>query len=62
MVIKLNLKVGAKYKTTSKKEQGLEHYIVFSIAAAFLLVSAAVIIFGSWKLYSLSEVRKALEA
>ena len=62
MVIKLNLKVGAKYKTTSKKEQGLEHYIVFSIAAAFLLVSAAVIIFGSWKLYSLSEDRKALEA
>ncbi|MDY9920222.1 MAG: PilN domain-containing protein [Synergistota bacterium] len=62
MVIKLNLKVGAKYKTASKREQGLEHYIIFAIAAAFLLVSAAVILLGSWKLYSLSEDRKALEA
>ena len=62
MVIKLNLKVGAKYKTASKREQGLEHYIIFAIAAAFLLVSAAAILLGSWKLYSLSEDRKALEA
>ena len=61
MVIKLNLKVGAKYKETSKKERSLEHYIVFAAAAAFLLVSATVIIMGSWRLYSLSEDRKALE-
>ena len=62
MVIKLNLRADAKYKTASKKEKALEHYVVFAVAAAFLLVSAAVIILGSWRLYSLSEERKAFES
>ena len=62
MVIKLNLKVGEKYKTESKNEKVIKHYVVFAAAAAFLLVSAVVIILGSWRLYSLSEDKKTFEA
>ncbi len=60
MVVKLNLKSGVKYKKTAKSEKGPKQYAVLAAAAAFLLVSALVIILGSWKLYSLSGDRQTL--
>lgn len=60
MVVKLNLKAGVKYKKTTKSEKGPKQYAVLAAAAAFFLVSALVIILGSWKLYSLSGDRETL--
>ncbi|MDD4160483.1 MAG: PilN domain-containing protein [Synergistaceae bacterium] len=62
MVVKLDLRIPGKHNLKlDEPDNSLKHYLLFSAAAAFFVIVSAVILLGSWKIYSTSTDIKRIE-